>query len=40
MSIALKLSIAVAIAVEIYRIWKQPKSRMVLDRRTGAVRAR
>ncbi len=40
MSIALKLSIAVAVALEIYRLWKQPESRLVFDRRTGSVRAR
>lgn len=40
MSIALKLSIAVAIALEIYRLWKQPQSRYVFDRRTGAIRVR
>ena len=40
MSIALKLSIAVAIVLEVYRIWKQPQSRYVFDRRTGAIRPR
>ena len=37
---ALKLSIAVAIALEIYRLWTQPQSRYVFDRRTGAIRVR
>lgn len=40
MTTLLKLSIAIAVVVEIYRLWQQPHSRYVLVRATGQVRRR
>ncbi len=40
MTTILKLSVLVAIVIEIHRLWKQPQSRYVLVRSTREIRPR
>ena len=40
MTTVLKLSVLIAILLEIYRLWKQPQSRYVLIRSTRQIRLR